>query len=149
MAELNQAMTVVKARFANSRLLWIKELTSFLNNHLNVDTDPTFSGKPRDYPSSLLSSELKQLITSTIKEVGAEEGKIFYTQSLITMPTDINRGVHVNGTKIVLQLLSFQYPVLAKSFISQAKDTLGPIESRVPATLSLLWVLSQASYKVS
>lgn len=142
-------MTVVKARFANSRLLWLKELTSYLNNNLSVETDPTFAGKPRDYPSSLLSPELKGIITTTIKECGAEEARIFYTQSLITMPTDINRGVHVNGTKIVLQLLSFHTPSLARSFLPQAKEILGPIESRVPATLSLLWVLSQPAVKDS
>lgn len=80
MEELTQAMTVVKARFANSRLLWLKELTSYLNNHLSsVDTDPTFAGKPRDYPSSLLSSELRQMITTTIRDCG-DEAKIFYTQ---------------------------------------------------------------------
>lgn len=63
------------------------------------------------------------------------------------MPTDINRGVSINGTKIVLQLLSFQTPTLARSFLSQAKEILGPIESRVPATLSVLWVLSQPAFK--
>lgn len=89
-------MTTVKARFSGSSLLWLKELASYLNNNLNVDTDPVFSGKPRDYPTNLLSSDLRNIITSTIHSCEDDVLNNFYDQSLITMPSDMNRGMFSN-----------------------------------------------------
>lgn len=91
-AELSSAMTTVKARFSSSRLLWLKELASYLNNHTSTEIDPVFSGKSRDYPSNILSSELKTLITSTIQFCDDEALSAFFDQSLITMPSEMNRG---------------------------------------------------------
>ena len=85
-------METVKARLPGSRLMWLKELTNHLNHELNVETDPLFGGKSRDYPSCLLTSELRNLIKSTIEACEEEALQLFLQQNLITMPTDINRG---------------------------------------------------------
>lgn len=145
--ELDEALAVAKARFSGSPLIWLKDLTTYLNNHLNVEADPTFPGKPVDYPSSLMSSELKKCITSTINSCNHEALQAFYLQTLITLPTDINRGLQVCGTKLVLQQLSLSKPSLALDNLGRIQDILRSIESRVPALLSVLWVTSQAGYK--
>ena len=90
--ELSAAISTVKARFSNSRLQWLKELASYLNNHTNAEADPIFSGKPRDYPSSILTPDLKTSITSTIKSCDDEACSAFFEQSLITLPSEMNRG---------------------------------------------------------
>lgn len=89
---MNSAIATVKARFSNSRLQWLKEVASYLNDHTSPDADPIFSGKPRDYPSNILTTELKAIITSTIKSCDEEAHKDFFGQSLITMPSEMNRG---------------------------------------------------------
>ena len=91
-AELSTAMTTVKARFAGSRLLWLKELATYLNNNMNVESDPVFSGKPRDYPANSLSPDLKNIITSTISSCEEEVLNAFYDQVLLTLPSEMNRG---------------------------------------------------------
>lgn len=91
-AELSENMETIKARFAGSRLLWLKELSTYLNNHLLVETDPTFAGKPRDFPASLLNPDLRSVITSTIQSCEDEVLDLFYDQSLITIPAEMNRG---------------------------------------------------------
>ncbi|XP_032792088.2 transmembrane protein 214-A [Daphnia magna] len=148
-AELSSAMTTVKARFSSSRLLWLKELASYLNNHTSTEIDPVFSGKSRDYPSNILSSELKTLITSTIQFCDDEALSAFFDQSLITMPSEMNRGVSVSGTKIVLQLLSFHRPTVVLAHLARANEILAANESNKAVTLSILWVLSQSSFKDS
>ncbi len=89
---MNNAIAMVKARFGNSRLQWLKEISTYLNDHTSAEADPIFSGKPRDYPSNILTPELKTIITSTIKSCDDEAINIFFDQSLITMPSEINRG---------------------------------------------------------
>lgn len=92
-AELSENIETIKARFAGSRLLWVKELATYLNNHLLVETDPTFAGKPRDYPASLLNPDLRSVITSTLQSCEDEVLDLFYDQSLITIPAEMNRGL--------------------------------------------------------
>jgi len=145
--ELNETLAVAKARFNAAPLIWLKDLTTYLNNHLNVEADSTFSGKAQDYPSSLMSSDLKKCITSTITSCNQEALQAFYLQTLITLPTDINRGLQVCGTKLVLQQLSFFKPSLVLDNLGRIQEILRSIESRVPALLSVLWVASQAGYK--
>ncbi len=53
----------------------------------------------------------------------------------------------VVGTKIVLQLLSYHKPELVLGHLGRAREILAANESRVPVTLSILWVLSQSSFK--
>ena len=50
-------------------------------------------------------------------------------------------------TKLMLQLVSFHKPSLAVANLKRFKETLAPLESRIPASLSLLWVLSQSAVK--
>jgi len=145
--ELNEALAVAKARFSGTPSIWLKDLTTYLNNHLNVESDPNFSGKPVDYPSSLMTPDLKKCIASTISSCNHEALQAFYLQTLIALPTDINRGVQVVGTKLVLQQLSFFKPSLALDNLDRIQETLRSIESRVPALLSVLWVASQAGHK--
>jgi TMEM214, C-terminal, caspase 4 activator len=83
----------MKARFPGTPRFWLKEMTDHLNHQLNVDVDPTFSGKPRDFPSSLMSSELRGIITSTFSECGSDTLQAFYEEWVLTMPTEINRGM--------------------------------------------------------
>ena len=51
------------------------------------------------------------------------------------------------GTKLMLQLLSFHKPSVAVATLPRFKEVLSSMESRVPASLSLLWVMSQAAVK--
>lgn len=92
MAELSKTINTIKARLPSSPLFWLKELVTTLNSSFSVDTDPTFSGKPYDYPSSLLSSDLKSIIRTTIESCGDDELSTFFEQSLIIMPSEMNRG---------------------------------------------------------
>ncbi len=56
-------------------------------------------------------------------------------------------GVSVCGTKIVLQLLSLHKPNLVLSYLDRANEVLATNESNRPVTLSILWILSQPSFK--
>ena len=51
------------------------------------------------------------------------------------------------GTKIVLQLLSYHKPDIVLGHLERAREILKANESRVPVTLSILWILSQSSFK--
>lgn len=56
-------------------------------------------------------------------------------------------GAPVCGTKLVLQQLCFHKPTVVLSHLTRAREILTSNESRVPVTLSILWVLSQPLYK--
>jgi hypothetical protein len=73
--------------------MWLRELTNHLNHELNVETDPVYSGKSRDYPSCLLTPQLRDIIKSIIEVSEEEVLKLFLQQSLITIPSEMNRGL--------------------------------------------------------
>jgi hypothetical protein len=151
--------------------MWLRELTNHLNHELNVETDPVYSGKSRDYPSCLLTPPLRDIIKSIIEVSEEEVLKLFLQQSLITIPSEMNRGlkfikflctnvqliqdilfsfsgINVNGTKIVLQLLlAFHKPSLMLDLMSRASELITENVNRVPITQTLLWVLAQPSFK--
>lgn len=58
-------------------------------------------------------------------------------------------GVSVNGTKIVLQLLCLHKPNLVLTYLARANEILATNESNRPVILSILWILSQSSFKDS
>ena len=86
-------METVKARLPGSKLMWLRELTNHLNHELNVETEPLYSGKSRDYPSCLLTPQLRDIVKSTIEVCDEESLKLFLQQSLVTIPSEMNRGL--------------------------------------------------------
>lgn len=61
--QMENLLDVVKSRFQDSPLIWLKDLASYLNVRVNPihAPDPAFRGHPPLYPTSMLSSSVKDV----------------------------------------------------------------------------------------
>lgn len=61
--QMQNLLDVVKSRFHDSPLIWLKDLASYLNVRINPihAPDPAFRGHPPLYPSSMLSNGVKNV----------------------------------------------------------------------------------------
>lgn len=148
MEELNELLTIAQIRFPEAPLLWLKELSAFLNIKIPISKEDTiFSGKPKDYPLSLVPKTISSILERTVEMAGQQTIQIFYENTLTAMATDMVKGVPVIGHKIFLQLLAHLNPEMTVANIPKLISVRNSYENRKNIGLSLLWAWSQAGKK--
>ncbi|KAL0132299.1 hypothetical protein PUN28_000230 [Cardiocondyla obscurior] len=146
--ELNDLLATAQMRFPEAPLLWLKELDAFLNIKIPINKeDTTFSGKPKDYPLSLVPKEIYSILERAVEMTGQQTIQIFYENILTAMATDMVKGVPVIGHKIFLQLLAHLNPEITAANIPKLITIKNSYENRKNIGLSLLWAWSQAGKK--
>ncbi|XP_029659643.1 transmembrane protein 214-A-like [Formica exsecta] len=146
--ELNELLTTAQIRFPEAPLLWLKELDAFLNIKIPISKEDTiFSGKPKDYPLSLVPKAISSIFEQAVEMAGQQTIQIFYENTLTAMATDMVKGIPVIGHKIFLQLLAHLNPEMTAANISKLISVRNSYENRKNIGLSLLWAWSQAGKK--
>ncbi|XP_072763950.1 transmembrane protein 214-A [Anoplolepis gracilipes] len=146
--ELNELLTTAQIRFPEAPLLWLKELNAFLNIKIPISKEDTiFSGKPKDYPLSLVPKAISSILEQAVEMAGQQTIQTFYENTLVAMATDMVKGVPVIGHKIFLQLLAHLNPEMTAANIPKLISVRNSYENRKNIGLSLLWAWSQAGKK--
>ncbi|XP_076657105.1 transmembrane protein 214 [Halictus rubicundus] len=146
--ELSSVLTNGQIRFPDAPLIWLKDLAAFLNLKIPVDKeDAVFSGKPKDYPLSIVPKPIFSILDKAIEMAGKQTAQVFYENTLTAMATDMVKGSPVVGHKIFLQLLAHTNPEMVIASISKFIIVKNSYQNRKTIGLSLLWALSQAGRK--
>lgn len=146
--ELNELLATAQVRFPEAPLLWLKELNAFLNIKIPINKEDTiFSGKPKDYPLSLVPKAISSILEQAVEMTGQQTIQIFYENTLTAMATDMVKGIPVIGHKIFLQLLAHLNPEMTAANIPKLINIRNSFENRKNVGLSLLWAWSQAGNK--
>ncbi|KAG7200304.1 hypothetical protein KM043_017769 [Ampulex compressa] len=146
--ELSDVLATGQARFPEAPLIWLKDLAAFLNVKIAIDKeDAVFSGKPQDYPLSIVPKTIYATLEKAIDMAGQQTAQIFYENTLTTMATDMVKGVPVVGHKIFLQLLAHLNSELTAANIPKLISLRNSYQNRKAVGLSLLWALSQGGRK--
>ncbi|XP_011060330.1 PREDICTED: transmembrane protein 214-A isoform X2 [Acromyrmex echinatior] len=146
--ELDELLATAQVRFPDAPLLWLKELNAFLNIKIPINKeDAIFSGKPKDYPLSLVPKTISSILERAVEMTGQQTIQIFYENTLTTMATDMVKGIPVIGHKIFLQLLAHLNPEMTAANILKLINIRNSYENRKNIGLSLLWAWSQAGKK--
>ncbi|XP_020289025.1 transmembrane protein 214-A isoform X2 [Pseudomyrmex gracilis] len=146
--ELDELLATAQVRFPEAPLLWLKELNAFLNIKIPINKeDAIFSGKPKDYPLSLVPKAISSILERAVEMTGQQTIQIFYENTLTAMATDMVKGVPVIGHKIFLQLLAHLNPDVTAANIPKLISIRNSYENRKNIGLSLLWAWSQAGQK--
>lgn len=146
--ELNDVLATAQVRYPEAPLIWLKNLAAFLNVKIPIDKeDAIFSGKPKDYPLSLVPKEIFSTLESVIEMAGQQALQYFYEITLTSMATDMVKGNPVVGHKIFLQLLAHLKPEMTALNIPKLITIRTSYENRKNIGLSLLWAWSQAGRK--
>lgn len=137
-----------QTRFPEFPLIWLKDLAAFLNLKIPVEKeDAIFSGKPKDYPLSIVPKPISSVLYKAIEIAGKQTAQLFYENTLTAMATDMVKGSPVVGHKIFLQLLAFMNPEMTVANMGKLITVRNSYQNRKPIGLSLLWALSQAGRK--
>ncbi|CAL7939702.1 unnamed protein product [Xylocopa violacea] len=143
--ELRNILTTSQTRFPEAPLIWLKELAAFLNIKIPIDKeDVVFSGKPKDYPLSIVPKPISSTLEKAIEVAGKQTAQLFYENTLTAMATDMAKGSPVVGHKIFLQLLARINPEMTVANISKLIRVKNSYQNRKNIGLSLLWAISQA-----
>ncbi|XP_050586083.1 transmembrane protein 214-A [Bombus affinis] len=143
--ELRNIFTSSQTKFPEAPLIWLKDLAAFLNIKIPVDKeDAVFSGKPKDYPLSIVPKTISSTLEKAIDMAGKQTAQLFYENTLTTMATDMVKGSPAVGHKIFLQLLARINPEMTIANISKLIRVKNSYQNRKNIGLSLLWAISQA-----
>ncbi|XP_049811857.1 transmembrane protein 214-B [Schistocerca nitens] len=146
--ELDSEIKIGQARFAEAPLVWLKGLAIYCNSKLCVEHSPVFQGKPNEYPLSLLSGEVRELLRRAIKDAGEGVIQSYYEWCLTSMANDMTKGTSSGlGYKVVLQLLAFQSPLLTVTAIPKAMELMNSYQNRQSIGLSILWAIGLGGIK--
>ncbi|XP_034183934.1 transmembrane protein 214 [Osmia lignaria lignaria] len=146
--EIRSVLTTGQTRFPDAPLIWLKDLAAFLNVKIPVDKeDAIFSGKPKDYPLSIVPKSISSTLERAIEMAGKQTAQLFYENTLTTMATDMVKGSPAVGHKIFVQLLARTNPEMTVANIPKLITVRNSYQNRKTIGLSLLWALSQAGRK--
>ncbi|XP_017885138.1 transmembrane protein 214-A [Ceratina calcarata] len=143
--EFRSILTSSQARFPEAPLIWLKDLAAFLNMKIPVDKeDAVFSGKPKDYPLSVVPKSISSTLEKAIEVAGKQTAQLFYENTLTAMATDLAKGSPAVGHKLFLQLLAKINPEMTAANVSKLIRVKNSYQNRKNIGLSLLWAMSQA-----
>ncbi|OAD56057.1 hypothetical protein WN48_03797 [Eufriesea mexicana] len=146
--ELHDVFTNSQTRFPEVPIIWLKDLAAFLNVKIPVDKeDAVFSGKPKDYPLSIVPKSISSILEKAIDMAGKQTAELFYENTLTTMAIDMVKGSPAIGHKIFLQLLARINSGIIIANISKLIRVKNSYQNRKNIGLSLLWAISQAGRK--
>ncbi|KAF8793216.1 Transmembrane protein 214 like protein [Argiope bruennichi] len=129
----------------DSPLLWLKDLTSYLNVKLDIAVeDLTFASKPLGYPSMLLNKKVYKQIMGILNKCTPQMLQLFYDFCLQNMVQDILKGLHTMGYRIMLQIIANEMPSVALGNISKCVELCTSHQNRQNICLSILWAAGQA-----
>ncbi|KAL2730047.1 transmembrane protein 214-A [Vespula maculifrons] len=146
--DFSNILTTGRLQYPEAPLIWLKNLVAYLNIKIPIEKeDAIFSGKPKDYPLSIVPKSISSTMERAVTMAGQQTAQLFYEITLTTMATDIAKGTAVVGHKIFLQLLARVNPEMTIANISKLISVRNSYQNRKAIGLSLLWALSQAGEK--
>ncbi|XP_051174489.1 transmembrane protein 214-A [Leptopilina boulardi] len=144
-SEVEEILIAGQTRFPGAPLIWLKDLVAFLNMKIPLEViDPIFSGRPDDYPASVVPKSIRIILEKAIQISGSQNVQLFYEFNLTAMASDLVKNQPVIGYKIFLQLLAKFNPEMTITSIPKLITLRNSYQNRKPIGLSIIWALSQS-----
>lgn len=148
MEDFKSCLELSKERFPDAPLVWLKELSAFLNSKINLEiNDPIFSTKSDNYPLNTIPASLKQIMDKTIQEAGKPMAQIFFDNSVTAMASDMSKGLPAVGHKLWIQHLALYSPQITAAHLDKHILLRTSYQNRQAIGLSILWAVGQGGIK--
>ncbi|XP_067840477.1 transmembrane protein 214 [Heptranchias perlo] len=144
--ELHEQLDKSQNLFPGNPSVWVKDLAGYLNYKLQApETDPTLSQYSFDYPYSLASKELRNIIKSLL---GKASGSLehFFDHCIYTMlhEQDKTTGESLHGYRICIQAILLDKPKIGTMNLGKYLELLRSQHNKPIKCLSIMWALGQA-----
>lgn len=144
--DLEHTIESTKLNFKDNQILWLTTISSYLNQNINYEADPIFTGKSYKYPVMLLSNNIKSVIMSTFKSVDLVNVYHFYDTLLANVADTMFKNQPNLGSKIILQMIAQEWPQVCCNSLARSALLRVSYQNRSQIGLSLLWALGQGGY---
>uniref|UniRef100_A0A1A9VDU2 Uncharacterized protein n=1 Tax=Glossina austeni TaxID=7395 RepID=A0A1A9VDU2_GLOAU len=145
--ELEEHLDFIKNTYPNSKLTWLKELATFLNNRITGDYVPDYPIKYTMFPASLLSLSCREALIEFLGSVGQTNLDYFYHYTLLEgMCTNMSNNKPVLSLKVLLQLVGYNWPHMCTSNLANTVLLRNSYQNHYDICRSLLWAVGQCGY---
>ncbi|NXW11729.1 T214B protein, partial [Fregetta grallaria] len=148
LADLQKELDKSRSVFPENPSVWVKDLAGYLNYKLQAPrSDPLLSQHPHDYPYSLVSKELKNIIRSLLGR-SSSVLELFFDHCIYTMLQELDKtpGESLHGYRICIQALLLDRPKIATTNLGKYLEVLRSHQNRPAKCLTVLWALGQAGF---
>ena len=146
---LKNLLETSQARSPDSPLLWLRDLTTFLNQKLitepsvSVTALDTFGGDP----ASTLTANMRKVISMILQKYSDSMKETFLETSVANTAHELLEGLNVVGWNILTQLLTETNPSSVTAHIPRYIELRNSYQIRPNIGLSTLWSVGQAGDK--
>ncbi|CAH1365193.1 unnamed protein product [Tenebrio molitor] len=134
-----------KSQFPDAPIIWLKELSHFLNQRINLDVqDPIFISKPPKFPLLIVPSGITSVIERAAQEANKSNVQLFYDIALTSMATDMSKNLPAIGHKLFLQYIALSEPSLVIINLTKHIVLRNSYQNRPNIGMSILWAVGQA-----
>lgn len=140
--EFSSVYEHAKKAFPDAPIVWLKELTQFLNQKLPIEIqDSVFSNKAHGFPLYVTPAAIKLTIEKAVKEAGKSNAQAYFDIALTSMVTDLGKGLPAVGYRFFLQYIALNEPKLVISNLSKHIALRNSYQNRANVALSILWAV--------
>ncbi|MBN3303283.1 T214B protein, partial [Amia calva] len=147
-SELQQELEKSQSLFPENPSVWVKDLAGYLNYKLQApEVDPTLSNHPYDYPYSLASKDLKNIIKVLLGKC-SHSLQEFFDHCIYTMLRELDKpsGETLHGYRICIQAIMLDKPKIATLNLADHLELLRSHQNRPVKCLTIMWALGQAGF---
>uniref|UniRef100_UPI00398E3296 transmembrane protein 214 isoform X2 n=1 Tax=Pristiophorus japonicus TaxID=55135 RepID=UPI00398E3296 len=144
--ELQEQLDKSQNLFPGNPSVWVKDLAGYLNYKLQApEADPTLSQYSYDYPHSLVSKELRNIIKSLLGKA-SDHLEHFFDHCIYTMlrEQDKTTGESLHGYRICIQAILLDKPKIGTMNLGKYLELLRSQQNKPMKCLSIMWALGQA-----
>lgn len=148
LVELENLLETTKLQF-NNDVIQLKTALTFLNEKLRLEKpeDSLFFDKPLDYPTNILSKELKSVLQRLVKNCSNERLQYFFHNLLQSLCEELNKSSSFVGHLILLQQIAHHYPDVCISNLASTVILRNSYQNQPSICLSLFWALGCSGYR--
>lgn len=165
-SELQHLLDATKMQF-NNDVTTLKTAVAFLNEKLRLEKaegllfpilpanfivlceilDVMVFDKPLDYPSSILSAELKSILNDLIAKCNEEKLKYLFHNLLQSLCEELNKSRNFVGYLLMLQQIALYLPEVCVSNLASTVILRNSYQNQPSICLSLFWALVSSGYR--
>jgi len=146
--DLKKLLEESQNKFPESPLLWLRDVTTYLNQRLATSGSDEQVGILSGEPTSVLTASIRKVINSQLLQKCSDSMKETFIETCVANTAhDLAKGSTVVGWKVLTQLLAELQPGLVTANLSRYVELRNSYQNRPNIGTAILWSVGQAGMR--
>jgi len=146
--DLKKLLEESQNKFPESPLLWLRDVTTYLNQRLATTSSDEQIGILSGEPTSVLTASIRKVINSQLLQKCSDSMKETFIETCVANTAhDLAKGSSVVGWKVLTQLLAELQPGLVTANLSRYVELRNSYQNRPNIGTAILWSVGQAGMR--